>query len=82
MHVSSAPLGAVTLASSRPRAPLTLTVNMHGRLTSCPFVWRLCIVNFFASPNGEPIKTLNGESGICSSLNLIDTWYSPGSGHT
>jgi hypothetical protein len=30
------------------------------------------MVSFLASPNGGTIETLNGDSGICSSLNLTE----------
>ena len=49
-------------------------INRH---TSRPFCLRDCTVTFLASPLDGRIGTLNGESGICSSLNFIETTYSP-----
>lgn len=36
-------------------------------------------VTFLASPVVGDTNTRKGESGMCWSLNLTDTWYSPGS---
>ena len=44
-----------------------------------PLFCRALTEIFLASPILGVIGTLKGDSGICSSLNLIDTKYSPAS---
>ena len=50
---------------------------MYGHLTWSPCSCRLSTVSFLMSPVDGATCTLNGESGMCWSLNLTDTRYSP-----
>jgi len=50
---------------------------LHVILTLSPLLCRALTEIFLASPILGVIGTRNGDSGMCSSLNLMDTKYSP-----
>lgn len=58
---------------------MKLTTKAAGLPIWSPLDCNALTDNFLASPILGETLTLNGESGICSSLNLIETKYSPGS---
>uniref|UniRef100_A0A6B0UKJ2 Putative secreted protein n=1 Tax=Ixodes ricinus TaxID=34613 RepID=A0A6B0UKJ2_IXORI len=75
---SSWPLGETTLPSRLPLAPFMEMVKATGLLV-CMFSATLPSSILLASPAWGITYTLNGLSGMCWSLNLMPTRYSPGS---
>jgi len=53
-------------------------VNAGSVVCTCtPSCWRSCTRSLWLSPVAGRIQTLNGESGICWSLNFTEIKYSP-----
>ena len=52
-------------------------LKFYQYFTCRPNCWKSLIFNLLLSPADGETYTLNGESGMCWSLNLIDTKYSP-----
>lgn len=67
-----------TLASSWPFAPFLRTRNCAGLSACTPVVGNCATSNLCASPCAGEMNSLYGESGMCWSLNLMPTRYSPG----